>query len=173
MKQTNRRLSPSFRSMFLLITAALAFSACGNRHSSIAQLFATEAKKEVLLAERLDSFNKAVYWGGLHEASAFVTNEARPEFIRTFKSRSRGEKIVDMEIVQIEFSDESSTAEVELETRYFSKFGTNYVQTRRELQTWKYHRMETGWLLHDLQLSDDDVARSEPNIGRGRFSETR
>ncbi|MCB0324306.1 MAG: hypothetical protein KDD69_12070 [Bdellovibrionales bacterium] len=151
-----------------LCTAAVLFSAgCGNKYSSLSQVLATDSQKEAMLPQRLDRFNKSIYWGGLHEAADFVAPEAREAFFKAGQQQNREEKLVDLEVERVEFLDDSNTALVDLRTRYFEKFGTNYVLSRRERQIWKYHRMSSGWMFHGREdlVSEEGAVRSRPNLG--------
>ena len=148
--------------LITLILGGLSFAGCSSL-ANFDQLTATQSKKEQLLQERLDRFSKAVYWGAVDEAGLYCEPEARSRFIHTLRDRHRDERMVDIEVSDLQFEDDSSEAKVEFQMRYFAN--TNYlVRKRREQQTWRYDRFNGGWYFHDsVQIEDILSERSGSN----------
>jgi len=155
--QMPKSSSPDSRSRILLaglilVTCSVTcLGGCGNRFSSIEQVLATDAKKESLLAVRLERFNRYVYWGGLQSAAEFVAPEHRRDFFKQFSDRREEEKIVDLDIDSIDYVNDGNMAEVVLATRYFSQKSNHYVRTRKERQIWQFHRLTDGWIYYGAE----------------------
>lgn len=130
------------------VLAVIFMSGCSqlSKHSSFSELTATDSQKRGMLEERVNKFNREVYWGVLDAAAEYMEPEARDEFRHTAKERRRSEKIVEQTIDDIEFDFDNDIAWVDVRTRYFEKRGTNYVKERLERQQWRFHRIGGGWL---------------------------
>lgn len=155
----------------LLLGIACALTGCSSL-ASVKHVVAYGDKQEGLLQERLVKFTKALYWGSLVEASGYVRRGARSKFYDDAREKQETEKLVDIKVGNVDFIDDSSSAEVELRIRYYKK-PTYLVKSRTEKQVWKYHRFSGGWFLHEREeICKPEVAAEPRRHSGGRASFT-
>lgn len=156
----------SWRLLGVLLLAALC-TACSSHGRLEDVMVVGEESLQTALQERLERFNRARYWGGLSETVAFVTPKYQRDFIQKERSNTDVQRMVRTDVLRVELVDSGSSAEVEMEVRYFEK-PTYLVKTRKEVQTWKYHRFAGGWLLTELDRSSPGaIDQSGPTQMRG------
>ncbi len=128
-------------------------------------LLATPARKEQLLQQRVELFNRALYWGTVNEILAFVEPDYRSAFLRQVRQNMTNQKLVDLSVVDAAL-DGSGDATVDLQVRYYEQ---NYylVKTRMEHQTWAYHRLLDGWLLKKIEIKEPSEKNAGPSHGNG------
>ncbi len=161
----NSRTSFAALSLFisLFICALGLLSGC----STMNQMTAGPADRQQLLTELLPKFHRSVYWAQFEQAAAFVTPEARAEFVSKNESARRKENLVELEIDNVEFGPEAETAQVDVVVRYF-KNPTYMVESRREQETWKFTRGD-GWLYHSAKDLGPAASGDEAPALRGRM----
>lgn len=118
---------------------------------------ASTATKYEQLSERVDKFNKAVYWGMLPQAMAFVEGDNQQVLRQDLRRRIRSEKTVDMQVEEVSIDEEGDSAEVSVVTRYYQS-PSYTVMERREEQLWNYSALGSGWTL----TSNRAVSGSSP-----------
>ncbi|MDD2941664.1 MAG: hypothetical protein PHC51_01745 [bacterium] len=148
-----------FLSFFLL--AAL-FSGCSATEIAIGG----DQTRATLLDQNVKEFNRALYWGTVTDALKLVSADQRHEFIEDFRKRGRGEKIIDIQVEVIDFSEDKPVALVDIITRYYSS--PDYVvMEKRERQEWQYYRFDGGWQFHSMtQIDMPKVAEVRGAWGR-------
>jgi hypothetical protein len=121
---------------------------------SIENLFVSSKGQAKQLPEVIKLFNHNLYWGSLEQAAEYIVPENRSQFVRNAKSKRETEKLVDLEIGYIDFSDNNDSATVDIKVKYYRV--PNYIiETRYDQQRWSFSRYSGGWLLENYQL---DVA---------------
>lgn len=155
--------------LFGVVIFWLGLNACSST-TIVDTVFAGEQRKSELLQARLELFNRAVYWGAADEVMAYVEPEQRTKLFRQFKQSRQKEKLVDLNVADVLFENNSNDAAVEMQIRYYEE-PRYVVKTRSEKQKWTYHRFGGGWLLHEAERVEDSEAaqRNTTNDG-GRAS---
>lgn len=146
-------------SYILLIIGALLISSCGIIRS-LDDIVTTSSGREGKLATTTRVFNELLFWNKVDDASAFVAPEFRRTFAREFAQKVGKEKIVDQNVIGVEFYDNTNKADVEVVVRYF-EIPSYVVNTRHEKQVWKYFRLGGGW---NLSGFEDDSSNSKEEI---------
>lgn len=122
-------------------------------------LTAGTGRKEELLGKRLDAYTKAWYWGAIDELAAWIEPEIRARMFNKLKQSRRKERLVDLEIQEIEIQ-KNGDANVDIQTRFYRE-PTYIVDTRTEKQVWKFHRLSQGWMLADSSLLKEQDAKNQ------------
>lgn len=162
------------RTRFSLLVLALSLAgvtlilaACSSL-STVNHFVALNSQKKALLDERLNKFTKSLYWGAFGEMALYVDPETRSEIFREIKKRRKAEKLVELEIENVEYDEGVGTAYVDFQIRYYKK-PANIIKLRKERQVWKYHRFDGGWFLHESETVATNISPEPevPSIGRG------
>lgn len=135
-------------------------SAC----STIQLVSAGPESREALLRERLGRFHKEIYWGALDRAALMVHPEVQQKFHDVYEERREKDKIIDLDVKKVDFSNESKSAEVEVMVRFYQN-PTYVVQTRSEKELWGFYSTEGGWMLEDTEIQG--AAKTEISTSHG------
>lgn len=135
--------------LFKLFAIVFLFSACVKNTSDLSAAFATASGRAGLLNQRVNEFNKAVYWNDEAKLARLTTLEARPKIAQKLKARRGLENLVETEVEDITFDQDLMQADVVIKTRFY-KSAHNIVQEKFEKQTWAFHRFDGGWKLTDI-----------------------
>lgn len=105
---------------------------------------ASPAKKAELLQKTVDDFNQDLYWGSVELASLQVDPKIRSEFQRTYRKRREKERLVDVEVENVDYAASGNEATITIRVQYY-KIPSYVVETRKEQQIWEFGRFEGGW----------------------------
>lgn len=142
----------------LLIASCLIASMSGCSAFSSDNLndaLATTAGKSNRLAERVEKFHQALYWGSPQEAVAFVQESTRREMVRTFIEEKQKQKLVDISIDYITYENEGDTAIIDVRVRYYP-IPAYVIVTRIDQETWSFDRFGGGWYLKDRKVGQEE-----------------
>ncbi len=144
------------------LAAALLVSGCSTL-SSLDHITMGKSSREAELQLAVDHFCKAYYWGSTGELAQYVEDGAWRDFATKFNQHRKGERLVDLQVENVDFDDNSRSAQVDIKVRYF-KEPTYLVQQRVDKQTWNFHRLDGGWRFHKLDIGQDEsIEQSEPH----------
>jgi hypothetical protein len=133
--------------LFLLCALSSTLSGC----SILYRISQGKEGRLVSLNEVLENFKKAMYWSKPQELSKFMEDGRKTELLRGFKEQQKGEKLVSIEIGDIEIHDDLNHASVEMLVKYFRV--PNYVvETRREMQEWNFSVVFGTWKIESRQV---------------------
>ena len=141
------------RKFFVILLIPFFISCSSIAGDDVRNMLAGSGEKVTLLQERLKNFEQSLYWQRPSEALLYAEDSYRTELrSKLFKSkrRSRKEKIVDMEVDNVVFSDDGNSADVSVYVRYF-KEPVFTVLERQENHKWRFNRTQGGWLIYDYQ----------------------
>ncbi len=135
-----------WRQAFILLLVVSVFSGCAIVTPFVAtykEMGVSAADRERLLREKVEAFNRAVYWGRPEEAVALAKDESKQELKRLLRSRRRKEKIVETKLDFVDMLDDAYKADVEVLVRYY-KVPYYVVTDRIEKQSWEFS-FTSGW----------------------------
>lgn len=120
------------------------------------EMGATESDRQQLLSDRVKDFHSALYWGAPGKAINFVAPAARSAVAPSLKSDRDSEKIVESTVRDIQFSESSKIAKIEVVTRFF-RVPYYIVKERTEREEWRFS-FGDGWMLTGRTIDADPAA---------------
>lgn len=143
--------------LFVFLAMLLLFAAGACTQAKLSQVVAVGENKAKMLSETLTNFTRALYWGSIDEAAAFVKPSYRRDFVVEERARKKKERIVEIEPDDVLYDVGSDKAIVTISVKYY-KVPFYLVNTKTEQQIWKYYRFQGGWLLSSRKFIDSDKA---------------
>ena len=112
---------------------------------SFQKLGVTPADRRGLFQTRFSRFQESMSWGRPEDVVAFIAGDKRRDIARDLTRILSEERIVEVKIALLEFSDDAFDAELDVLVRSF-KVPYYVVNERRERQKWEFG-MSGGWKL--------------------------
>ncbi len=123
----------------------------------VKQIGVTKSDRMALLSERVQRFNHALYWGRSDDALAYAVPENRAQIAQVLKaSNKHQERIVETKVDHIEFSEDGTTATVEVTVKAFRVPVYVVNDTARE-QRWVFS-FAHGWQIAGIDEGSKDAA---------------
>lgn len=126
-----------------------------------------ESSRNDLLQERVKLWGRALYWRDVEASLAMVDPLKRTVMAPELQRRKKDEKVVDVEVENMELVDGISKAKVALRVRYY-RVPAFTVEDRVDHLQWAYAITEGGWFLNGWQ--DEKNNEEAVEIGNGRNS---
>ena len=120
----------------------------------LSDVFASDRDKIVMFTDTVNAYRRAIHGRKIHNASAYVSDDALSDFMALHSNKRKKEKLVDYEIQDVQFADGNSEATVEVEVRYY-KVPHFMIKTRVERERWEYHRLTGGWRLEAVNVPEE------------------
>lgn len=140
-----------------LISVLLVFTLSGcmllDRTQMRAAVSMGDAKK-TLLSERLNAYQKAMYWGEAEAALGIIEEGSRRDIYPILQKTFKKSKIVDIKGEVIVVNEDGSGADTEVVVRYF-KLPSNQVLTKTQKIYWRFDRFNGGWFIRSLEEVED------------------
>lgn len=114
---------------------------------------AGESTKRELLAKNVDSYHRALYWGSLDEAATFMLPDARASVMSRARNVRDRERLVSMNVDDVQLDDEGKEATVLVTVKYFRN-GSYVVESRREKEIWDFAPLGGGWRLAESEVTE-------------------
>lgn len=133
-----------FKILFLLLFSLTSCTSIVNMSSS------AEGRKE-MLTNVAEGFHKDLYWKAYDRLGEKIVPAYRETYVRNVSESCKKEKIMEVEVKSITYFEDSMKARILIEIKSF-KEPTYTVQTRKELETWKFVSLEGGWLMESSEL---------------------
>lgn len=150
---------------FLLLGGSLSgCSLLSGTLNSFDRMTAGAKQRQEMLSTSLDKYHRAVYWGDLETAAAFVSDEVKNSFTRDMLQRKQSEKLVEIKIEAVDYDIGGESALVRTTIRYF-QIPQYVVQHRREQELWKFDRFGNGWLAFKVEELQDEPSTEEVDEG--------
>lgn len=147
------------------ILLCFVFSSCGTLGIANNLLAGKESRGE-MLAEKLKRFHRELYWGGVDQAANFLKPEDRDAFIKTVSNTRKTEKLVDLEIGKIDYSEARDKASVNVLVRYF-RIPSYTVEARTQTEQWEFDSFAGGWWCKGINLRSSDPNEATSPYFRG------
>ena len=148
----SRMAGRSRKTLTLALAALLSLSGC-SLISVLDLATAGRESKQKALGERVTKFHRELYWASDAQFMAYIEDSKRPELGRQLRQNKELEKLVDLEVRELNLhADDSDKADVEVKVRYYKKASLT-VSERFERETWEYYRFRGGWFLVTREVS--------------------
>lgn len=117
--------------------------------------------KQKSLSERVEKFHRELYWNTGTQFAQYIEQTKRPDLIRRIRQGNQVERLVNVEVSNMELDDlDSDLAQVEVKVRFYKK-ASLMVSERFEKETWEYFRLRGGWFLIKREVSPTDGVSSD------------
>ncbi len=130
---------------FLLLSFLTIFSC-----TSILNVSTSASGREAMLRDITQKFHKDLYWKIYDNLSENISPPFREQYINSVKQSCKAEKIMEIEVQNIEFFEDSKKAHVVIQIKSF-KEPRYMVETRKEKETWIFASLNGGWLLESVE----------------------
>lgn len=133
----------------LLAALALSFAAPLGACSSVVRT------PESVLEESVNTFHQHLRWGRVGEASGFVDETEREEFLGAYDALGDDYEVTEYEIERLELLDDRRTAIVEVWVQWWALPSTRVRETTYE-EEWAYDEEIRTWQMVERVTVDDD-----------------
>lgn len=111
-----------------------------------------ENDRMALLPGEVKKFSEGLQWGNKMQALTVVTDEARPVVSEQLREVGEDERVVELKIDDVAWSESAYKAKVSVKVKYF-RVPFYVVKTRIEEQSWRFS-LADGWKLTDRSVLD-------------------